>query len=76
MSALQRLISPSRLKDEARSRTDRERNRYVDEIPSPSVITFNTTAAAHGATDFMLMISELIDDRAPIDCLQFRPRER
>jgi len=70
------LISPSRLQDEARSRTDRERNRYVDEVPAPTVITFNTTAAAQAATDFMLMIGELVDERAPIDYLRFRPRER
>lgn len=70
------LISPSRLQDEARSRADHERNRYVDEVPAPSVITFNTTAAAQAATDFMLMIGELVDDRAPIDYLRFRPRDR
>jgi hypothetical protein len=71
-----RLISASRLQDEARSRADRERNRYVDEVPAPSVITFNTTVAAQAATDFLLMIGELVDDRAPIDYLRFRPRER
>lgn len=70
------LISSSKLQDEARGRADRERNRYVDEIPAPSVITFNTLSAAQAADDFMLMVGGLMDGRAPIDYLRFRPRER
>lgn len=69
-------ISAAKLQDEARSPRDRERNRYVDEIPAPSVITFNTLVAAQAADDFMLMIGGLVDERAPLDYLRFRPRER
>jgi molybdopterin/thiamine biosynthesis adenylyltransferase len=70
------LINGTRLQEEAIGKSERERIRYVDEIPAPSVITFNTLSAAQAVTDFMLMAGDLIDDRAPIDYLRFRPRER
>lgn len=70
------LISSSKLQEESLGTEERERNRYVEEVPAPSVITFNTLAAAQAANDFMLMIGELIDIRAPIDYLRIRPRER
>ncbi len=70
------LISASRLQDEARDARERERNRYVDEVPAPSVITFNTPVAAQAATDFVLMLGGFIKDTAPIDYLRWRPRER
>jgi molybdopterin/thiamine biosynthesis adenylyltransferase len=70
------LISGSRLQEESIGKAEHERNRYVDEIPAPSVITFNTWAAAQAATDFLLMLGDLVDERAPTDYLRFRPRER
>lgn len=70
------LISPSRLQDESVGDRERERNRYVDEIPAPSVITFNTQSAAQAVSDFKLMVGVLIEERAPLDYLRFRPRER
>jgi hypothetical protein len=45
-------------------------------VPAPSVITFNTLAAAQAANDFLLMIGELVDGSAPLDYLRVRPRER
>lgn len=71
-----KLISPTRLQEESTDQRERERNRYVDEIPAPSVITFNTWAASQAATDFMLMLAELMDPTAPIDYIRFRPRLR
>jgi hypothetical protein len=71
-----KLISGARLQEESLDAIERERNRYLDEIPAPSVITFNTWAAAQAANDFMLMLGELIDARAPTDYLRCRPRER
>jgi len=70
------LISPTKLQDEARSDWERERNRYVEEVPAPSVITFNTFAAAQAVNDFLLMMGGIIDSSAPIDYLRARPRER
>lgn len=70
------LISGRKLQDESRDMSERERNRYADEVPAASVITFNTMAAGQAATDFLLMIGELVDSRSPVDYLRIRPRER
>ena len=70
------LISPSRLQEESLGERERERNRYLDEVPAPSVITFNTKAAAQAADDFLLMMGGLIAANASTDYLRFRPRER
>lgn len=70
------LISGARLQEESLPTPERERNRYVAEVPAPSVISFNTLSAAQAATDFMLMIGEIIDESAPTDYLRFLPRER
>ena len=70
------LISPARLQEEATDPDERQRNRYVAEIPAPSVITFNTWAASQSATDFLLMIAELIQPDAPTDYIRSRPRVR
>jgi molybdopterin/thiamine biosynthesis adenylyltransferase len=71
-----KLISPARLQEETADPRERERNRYVDEIPAPSVITFNTWAASQAATDFMLMLTELMDPTAPTGYIRFRSRLR
>jgi molybdopterin/thiamine biosynthesis adenylyltransferase len=70
------LVNGTKVQEESQATAERERNRYIDEIPAPSVITFNTLAAAQAANDFLLMFGELIDRRAPRDYLRFRPRER
>jgi molybdopterin/thiamine biosynthesis adenylyltransferase len=71
-----KLISASKLQDESLGLRERERNRYIDDVPAPSVITFNTFAAAQAANDFLLMIGELLSDDAPIDYLRSRPQQR
>lgn len=70
------LISASRLQEEAMGEQERERNRYVDEVPAPSVITFNTLSAAQAASDFMLMMGELIEPTASVGFVRTRPRQR
>jgi molybdopterin/thiamine biosynthesis adenylyltransferase len=71
-----KLILPTRLQEESIGKREQERNRYVDEIPAPSVITFNTWAASQAATDFMLMLTGLIDPTASADYIRFRSRLR
>jgi hypothetical protein len=71
-----KLISGSKLQDELLSPTERERNRYVDEIPAPSVITFNSLAASQATTDFLLMTVELMQPASHTDYLLFRQRLR
>ena len=69
-------IDSARVAEESVDSFERERNRYVDEIPAPSVITFNTLSAAQGATDFLLMLGGLIQGDTSMSYLRFRPRER
>jgi molybdopterin/thiamine biosynthesis adenylyltransferase len=71
-----KLISPTKLQNESLGQEERERNRYADEVPAPSVITFNTLSAAQAGNDFLLMMGGLIDTSAPTDYLRIRPRER
>jgi len=71
-----RLLDPGKIQDEAVGEAEHDRNRYLDEVPAASVITFNTRLAAEAATDFMLMMGELIDENAPLDYLRTRPRLR
>jgi len=71
-----RLISPARLQEESMGSRERARNRYVDEVHAPSVITFNTLAAAQATSDFLLAHGGMIDTTAPIGQLRFRPRQR
>jgi hypothetical protein len=71
-----RLIDSTRIQDEAVGKAERERNRYVDEVPAASVITFNTSLAAAAVTDFMLMMGGLIDEKAPLDYILYRPKLR
>ncbi len=69
-------INGTKVQEDAIDSAERERNRYVDEVPAPSVITFNTLSAAQGATDFLLMLGGLVNDTATQDYLRFSPRDR
>ena len=69
-------IDSTKVQEESVGASERERNRYVDEIPAPSVITFNTLSAAQGVTDFLLMLGGLINQKASLGCLRFEPRDR
>lgn len=71
-----RLISPTKLQEEARSEGERKQNRYIDEVPAPSVITFNSALAAQAANDFLLMMGGLIEDEAHLEYVWMRPRKR
>lgn len=70
------LIDATKIQDEAIGKAERDRNRYVEEVPEPSVITLNTRLAAEGVTDFMLMMGGLSHEKAPLDYLLYRPRLR
>lgn len=68
------LISPSKIQEESVDDLERERSRYVDEVPAPSVITFNTWAASRAATDFLLMAGCLLRESDEASYLRYRPR--
>lgn len=70
------LINPTKLQEESLPDAEREQNRYLDEVPAPSVINFNTFGASQAVTDFMLMLGGFVEDEAELDYLRWRPRER
>ena len=72
------LISPSRLSDESLSEPVMRAQRYIDEpeIPAPSVITLNATAASRAADDFLMAVTGLVQPDARRDYLRFQPLKR
>ncbi len=55
-------VNASRLADEALDAEQRRRQRYVDEVPAPSVITLNAIGTAQAVNDFMLSVTGLMRD--------------
>lgn len=57
------VISQRRLHEESLLAEDFKRQRYVDDedVPEPSVISFNTLVAGHAVTDFLLYVTGLLD---------------
>ena len=53
------LINSARLAEEATNPEQLRRQRYIDEIPAPSVITLNAVASAHAVNDFLFAITGL-----------------
>jgi molybdopterin/thiamine biosynthesis adenylyltransferase len=70
------LISPTRLQEESLTARERNTQRYVDEVPAPSVITFNALTAAQATNDFLLMNTGLTEGDATTAFLRFQPRRR
>jgi molybdopterin/thiamine biosynthesis adenylyltransferase len=70
------LISGTKLQTESLPQAERERNRYVEEVPAPSVISFNTLAAAQATTEFLLMMGDLMEEDSSTGYFRFLPRER
>lgn len=70
------LINATKLQEESLPEAERRRNRYVDELPAASVITFNTQSAGQAASDFLLMMGGFIDAAATTDYLRVQPRSR
>ena len=71
-----RLIDRTKVQIESQSANERRRNRYVDDVPAASVITFNMMSAAQAMNDFLLLLGGFIEASAPLDYLRIRPRER
>lgn len=59
------LINPTRLAEEAANPEQRKRQRYIEELPAPSVITLNAIAASHAVDDYLFAVTGLsqIDNR-------------
>ena len=66
-------MNPARLAEEAASRQQRAAQRYVDEVPAPSVITLNAVAAARGVNQYLFATVELQELPEEVYWLKFRP---
>ena len=56
------LINSARLAEEAASPEQRDAQRYVDDVPAPSVITLNAVASAHAVDQYLFATLELQRD--------------
>jgi ThiF family len=72
----QELIDPSELALEAQPDYVREQARYVNDLPSPAVMTLNTIAAGEAANYFMFSSVALHTDEADLDARTHFPRTR
>ncbi|MXV79722.1 MAG: ThiF family adenylyltransferase [Chloroflexi bacterium] len=69
------LVDPTRLAEEAASPDQREAQRYVDEVPAPSVITLNAVAAAHAVNQYLFSTLELPAESDELHWLRYRSFE-
>lgn len=68
------LINPTRLAEEAASEEQRSAQRYVKEVPAPSVITLNAVACAHAVDQYLFTALDLRESSEDIYWLKFQPR--
>lgn len=71
-------INATKLQEESVSGEERRAQRYVEDedVPAPSVITLNASAAAQAANDFLFYMTGLASPRAKLDYTYFRPVRR
>ena len=67
------LVNRTRLAEEAASPQQQAAQRYVAEIPDPSVITLNAVACAHAVNDYLFATLELQEMPQEIHWLKYRP---
>ena len=66
------LINPTRLAEEAASPQQRDAQRYVDDVPAPSVITLNAVASSHAVDQYLFATLELQEAPEDIHWLKYR----
>ena len=70
------LIDDTRLAEEAASPQQRAAQRYIPEVPAPSVITLNAVAAAHAANDYLLTTVGLTETSTTAEWVRHHPLQR
>ena len=66
------LINSTRLAEEAASPQQRDAQRYVDDVPVPSVITLNAVASSHAVDQYLFATLELQETPEDIHWLKYR----
>ena len=67
------LVDPTRLAEEEASPEQRASQRYVDEVPAPSVITLNSVACAHAVNQYLFTTLELQEMPEEVHWQKYRP---
>ena len=67
------LVNPTRLAEEAASQEQRASQRYVEDVPAPSVITLNAVACAHAVDQYLFTSLGLREWSEDIHWLKFQP---
>ena len=67
------LINPTRLAEEAASQEQRAAQRYVEDVPAPSVITLNAVASAHAVDQYLFTSLGLREWSEDVYWLKFLP---
>lgn len=67
------LISPARLAEEATSPEQLARQRYLDEVSAPSVISLNAVSASYAVNDYLFALTDLVGDDIPLVWRKFHP---
>ena len=70
------LIDDTQLAEEAIPARQRAAQRYIPEVPAPSVITLNAVAAAHAANDYLLTTVGLAEADTTADWIRHHPLQR
>ena len=68
------LVNPTRLAEEAANQMQRVAQRYVEDVPAPSVITLNAVACAHAVDQYLFTSLGLREWSEDIHWLKFLPR--
>ena len=70
------LVDRTQLAEENASPQQRDAQRYIDEIPAPSVITLNAVAAAHAVNDYLLATVGLTTSNSQAEWMRHHPLQR
>ena len=69
------LINRARLAEEAASSEQRAAQRYVDEVPAPSVISLNAVACAHAVDQYLFTTLDLQEMPSEVHWMKYRATE-
>ena len=67
------LVNPTQLAEEAASQDQRASQRYVENVPAPSVITLNAVACAHAVDQYLFTSLGLRERSEDIHWLKYQP---
>ena len=70
------LIDQTQLAEESASPQQRDAQRYIAEVPAPSVVTLNAVAAAHAVNDYLLTTVGLTTSDSQVEWTRHHPLQR